>query len=77
LEGDALVAMEVEMIVHLHALEATLRIILGKLCEHVDLQLGCVPVFLDVPSDFDGNNLVLFQIMALGHLSESSFSQLL
>jgi hypothetical protein len=77
LEGDALVTMKVEMVVHLNALEATLGIVLGQLGEDVDLQLGCVPVFLDVADYFDSYCLVLFQIVAFYHLSEGSLTQLL
>jgi hypothetical protein len=68
------VAVEVEMVVHLHALEATLGVILGQLGKNVYLQLGGVPVFLDIPNDFYSNSLVLFHIMALDHFAESSFS---
>ena len=70
-------AMEVEMVVHLNTLETTLGVVLGQLGEHVDLQLGCVPVFLDVANDFYSNNFVLSQILTFHHFSEGPLSQLL
>ena len=53
-----------------------LGIIFGQFVQHVDLQLGRLPVLLHVLDDLDGNHPPLVEVFALHHLPKSAFSQL-
>ena len=69
-------AVEIEGVVHLNTLEATLWVILGQLGKNVDLQLGSVPIFLDVANNFNSDHFVFSNVVALDHFAKGSFSQL-
>ena len=48
----------------------------GQLAQHVDLQLGRLPVLLHVLDDLDGDRPALVEILTLHHLPEGALSQL-
>ena len=65
----------VEPVEHLYAAVAAPGIVLGKLLEDVDLQLGRLPVLLDVLDYFERNDLVLVDVPHLDHLPERALSE--
>ena len=67
--------MVIKPIVHLHTQVLSLGIILGQFGQHVDLQLSCLSVLLDVLDDFDGKNFVLLEILTLDYFAKSSFTK--
>ena len=75
LEGDAGVAVVVEVVQHADTQTPILRVIFPQLVENVDLQLGSLAILLHILDDFQSDCFGSEEIVHLEHLAEGALAQ--
>ena len=75
LEGEAHVAKIVEGVKHPHTEVLPRRVLGVQLAQHVHLQLGRLPILVDVLDDLHGDTVLCLVVLHLHHLAEGPFAQ--